>query len=115
MTEYRLTPFQKQLLASIVPGLEDGTIGGYWQVSYQPSHIAGQFIIVDISGSNIDMGSDIGKLWRNAAPENFDEFVYYKFFIERGRHKYSLRKQTIIDAVKKQLWNEAYRVGENSS
>ncbi|MBZ0298504.1 MAG: hypothetical protein K8J31_02135 [Anaerolineae bacterium] len=92
MPDCYLTDRQKDLLRSLVPGLEDGTVATEWSYAYGGGEILGIFGL-----------DDQGELWRNVwkgvTRADFDEFVACGFFRMKADGGYIVRSQMIIDAV----------------
>ena len=101
MTPYPLNEKQKQLLASIVPGIQNETIGLNWTVSFIRGPAHGPTIFDNLHHSE----ANFVKLgWKDATDQDFMKFVSCGFFIDRGSagqtwsHQYALDDIAIIEA-----------------
>lgn len=95
MVEQLLSDRQKDLLRSIVPGLQNGTVKTDWYILFQGSDIAAM----------VGVDNELSKLWkREARPADFVVFERCGFFIEQpsknpSQKNYVLIEQAIIKAV----------------
>lgn len=91
MAKYELTERQKDLLRSIVPGLQDGTIADLWGFAFG---LGGKLSILSLNNK-----PDLIEIWRDATQSDIDTFVENGFFRDKGSQGYTLNAQKIIDAV----------------
>ncbi len=99
MTKYSLTERQKDMLRSIAPSLEDGTISGHWIYRIGGGHIE---MILSIGGHDIE-NPDQSIEWKDVSLGDFNTFA--DFGLIRWENNGSQGTvypyvQKIIDAVK---------------
>ncbi len=92
MADCYLTARQKDMIRSLVSGLQDGTVKTEWSTAYGGGEIMGIFGL-----------DDQGELWRGVwhgvTWADFDEFVSCGYFRQKSKGAYTLRVQMILDAV----------------
>ena len=80
---YSLTDRQKEMLRSIVPGLQDGTVKTEWKV-----YFFGEGVAVD--GLEDDL---LNNQWADIKEADFDDFVEATLFRWKGQGSYTLNTQ----------------------
>lgn len=91
MAKYLLTDKQKDLLRSLVPGLEEGTLETTWG-------------LVPAFGGNMQIPAlrdkpELYQLWKEVKQADLDSFEEYGFFRHKGGSTYTLNIAQIIDTV----------------
>jgi hypothetical protein len=102
MAKYLLTERQKDLLRSLVPGLQDNTLETLWG-------------FVSTFGSGLQTPAlrdkpELYSLWKSVTQADIDTFAEYGFFRHKGGNSYTLNPALIIDAVNSNFGEDEIQV-----
>lgn len=110
MTDYSLTDKQKEMLRSVLTGIDDKTISPDW-TGVQSNTIRGVNKIVYIAGfENRDIWNES---WKDVKEADLEDFVDHGFLRSKGPGKYTLAVQKIRDAVENDFQNRGNAMQPN--